>query len=80
MLFNETFVPVGGHADPLGFLWHEGIRGRNDEDITSVFIKFLSSPQFRDHKSIIIWADNCTAQNKNWTLFGALLHYVNQEN
>ena len=43
ILFNETFVPVG-HADPLGFLWHEGIRGRNDEDITSVFIKLLSSP------------------------------------
>lgn len=78
IVFNETFAPVGGHGTPLGYLWHEGIRGRNDEDISSTYIKFLS--QLGDAPSVIIWADNCTAQNKNWTLYSALLHYVNQVN
>ena len=67
ILFNETFSPVGGHADPLGNLWHKGIRGQNDEDIASVFIKFLTN---HDAADIVFWLDNCTGQNKNWTLFG----------
>ena len=52
IMFNETFAPVGGHGTPLGFLLHEGIRGRNDEDITSAFIKFLS--QLGDASFVII--------------------------
>ena len=77
-MFNETFAPVGGHGTPLGYLWHAGIRGQNDEDISSTYIKFLS--QLGHAPSVIIRADNCTAQNKNWTLYSALLHYVNQVN
>ena len=78
ILFNETFAPAGGHGSPLGYVWHEGIRGRNDEDIASTFIKFLE--QHGDSSTLVLWADNCTAQNKNWTLYAALLHYVNQNN
>lgn len=33
----------------------------------------------RDIKDIILWADNCTGQNKNWTLYTALIHYLNSE-
>ena len=74
ILFNETSAPLGDH------IWHKGIRGRNDEDICSVYCKFLDNPRFKDKTSITIWADNCTAQNKNWTLFSGLVHYVNQLN
>ena len=77
ILFNETFAPVGGHGKPLGYIWHEGIRRRNDEDIASVYIKFLE--KFDNEPCMVLWADNCTAQNKNWTLYSALVHYVNQE-
>ena len=78
VLFNETFAPAGGHGSPLGYVWHEGIRGRNDEDIASTFVKFLAS--LGNTSTLVIWADNCTAQNKNWTLYSALLHYVNMDN
>ena len=67
ILFNETFAPAGGRGSPLGYLWHEGIRGRNDEDIASTFIKFFD--HLGNSPSVILWADNCTAQTKNWTLY-----------
>ena len=28
----------------------------------------------------MLWADNCTAQNKNWTLYSALVYHINQGN
>jgi len=31
----------------------------------------------RDAKCVIIWLDNCSAQNKNWTLFSFLVYIVN---
>jgi len=32
----------------------------------------------RDVLKFVFWADNCTAQNKNWTLYSALVTAVNQ--
>ena len=40
----------------------------------------MDNPRFKDKTSITFWADNCTAQNKNWTLFSGLVHYINQSN
>ena len=28
----------------------------------------------------IFWTDNCSAQNKNWTLYTALVYYINNPN
>ena len=79
ILFHETFVPLGGHGSrPYGYIWHEGIRGRNDEDLCSVFIKFLENPRFKEVNAITI--TNCSAQNKNWTLYSGLVHHVNLSN
>ena len=81
VMFNETFAKLGGDGcgAPLAVIWHEGICGRNDDDITSSWIKALHyiarvNPTI---SKVVLWADNCTAQNKNWTLFGALTHFVN---
>ena len=77
---NQTFCPVKGSSDkdPVGILWHEGLMGRNDEDVASAYIKFMKVGDVRDYKEFVIWADNCTGQNKNWTLFTALVWFVNQ--
>ena len=40
---------------------------RND-DVVSVYIANLWSPKLRDMQLLTIWVDNCSAQNKNWTL------------
>ena len=76
---NQTFAPLLDNSigKPVGILWHEAIMGRNDEDVASAYIKFMKSGYARDYKEFIIWADNCSGQNKNWTLFTALTWFVN---
>ena len=80
LMINQTIAPLGGIksgcGQPIGYLWHEGIQGRNDEDVASAVVKFLSSELLRDCLDVMIWADNCSGQNKNWTLFSAIVHHL----
>ena len=94
VLYHETFAPLVPSKEvvkkwkedkvmrcklkPLGMIWHEGIQGRNDEDVTSTVIKFLHHSQYRDASVIVTWADNCVGQLKNWTLYAALILEVNR--
>lgn len=76
--FNMTFAPLSSKSDQPTYciLWHEAIQGRNAEDITSAILAFIGE---NVHTDYILWADNCTGQNKNWTLYTALVQVVNQE-
>ena len=76
--FHQTFSPLGGKGKSVGVIWHEGIRGRDAKDVSSTFIKFMRDTNQRDKDHFIIWADNCSAQNKNWWLFTALVTEVNR--
>ncbi|CAH0397369.1 unnamed protein product [Chilo suppressalis] len=75
--YNETFVPLGnfkkGHV--FAAVWHEGVAGRKQEDITSTFKAFLLNN--RDAEHIVLWLDNCSAQNKNWCFFTFLISIIN---
>ena len=62
---------------PLGIVWNEAIQGRFDEDVASAVHKCLRDPQYREANHIIIRADNCTGQLKNWTLYASLVYEVN---
>ena len=53
----------------------EGISGRGADDITSTYEIALLHERDVDH--VVYWADNCSAQNKNWTLYTALTTLVN---
>ena len=79
--YNESFSPIGRKkGDSIAILWHQGVAGRNDEDITSAFRKFIYFLQQLKNgkiKHLEMWMDNCCAQNKNWTLFSALVAIVN---
>ena len=80
--YHETFAPLGDqhrkkHAKQVtSILWHKGISGRSAADVTSAFIKSISMLA-EDAKDIVIWCDNCSAQNKNWTLFTSITRYIN---
>ena len=77
--FNESFAPLGKKKDkPIAILWHQGTAGRNDEDVVSAFFKFFSVIE-RDTLNLVLWMDNCSAQNKNWTLYPALVAEVNSD-
>lgn len=76
--YNESFVPVGTkqkNVKPLAIIWHEAISGRNKEDIVSAFHYFFMAN--RDKKNVVLWLDNCTAQNKNWCLLSYFIYIVN---
>lgn len=78
--FNESFIPVGKqqlYLRPLAVIWHEAVSGRKREDITSAFHAFLM--QNRDMHHIVIWLDNCSAQNKNWCLLSFIVYMVNSD-
>nr|CAH7755022.1 unnamed protein product [Callosobruchus chinensis] len=77
--FNESFVPLGknSHEKPLAILWHEAIAGRKKEELVSAFFQFFL--YFRDKNNIILWLDNCSSQNKNWTLFSFLVYIINSD-
>ena len=65
--FHMTFAPVGGMTQgkgrPIGIIWHDATRGRQDKDVTSTFVKYLK--YMRNKKKVVLWVDNCSAQNKN---------------
>ena len=79
VVFNKTFALVGGSKNgknkATGVLWHEGLRGRSAADVASTFISFIRKNW--DTKDFIFWLGNCSAQNKNWYLYTALLNQVN---
>jgi len=77
--FNESFVPTGKtqKLKPFAVIWHEATAGRKREDIVSTFYAFFL--QHRDTDHIVIWLDNCAAQNKNWCLFTFLVWLVNSD-
>lgn len=79
--FNQSFVPLGNisvTSKAVAVLWHEAIAGRKKEDVTSAYYKFLTS-YGRDNKNIILWADNCSGQNKNWCLLSFLIYIINSD-
>ena len=55
-----------------------GNNGRNDEELASVMVRILKLCN-RGLPHMVIWADNCTAQNKNWTMYSSLAAFVGEE-
>ena len=64
--YNETFSPIRkGAGKSTAVVWHQGMMGRNDEDIVSAYLKALEQPEFNSRPEVVIWAENCSAQNKH---------------
>ena len=92
-MYHETFAPLIlskevkkqwkkdkkrlRKLEPVGMIWDEGIQGRCSEDVGSNVVKFLHHPDYRNAEQIVIWADNCVCQLKNWTMFSAMVYEVN---
>lgn len=75
--FNETFANLRKNGTNFCIMWHEAIKGRTGPDVVSTFYNLLKN--LADNtKNVIFWADNCAAQNKNWTLFTSCVIFVNE--
>ena len=78
--FHQTFAPLGGKADKIiGVVWDESVSGRNADDVASAYVQYMRHPLCRDKTKFIFYMDNCSAQNKNWTIYTAMVCEVNQE-
>lgn len=79
VVFHLTFAPLGKTTyKPTGVVWHEGISGRSAEDISSAYLAYITHQQNRDIKNWVLWADNCSGQNKCWILYTALVAELNK--
>lgn len=78
--YHETFATVGRVVGKkhLSVVWHEGIAGQSDKEITSAY--FAALQRERDAKHVVYWVDDCSAQNKNWCLLSSLVCVVNSDN
>ena len=76
IVFNETFAALGAAGKNTTVVWHEAIAGRFAQDICSTYWNFFVEKQ-RNTEHIVLWADNCSAQNKNWQFFTFLASAVN---
>ena len=72
--YNLTFAPLGDNKrlpdktlSPYAVTWHEAEGERSASEIASAYLFFVN--HHRDVTNYIFWADNCSAQNKNWHLF-----------
>ena len=74
-VYNETFASLSGTAD-VCVVWHEATTGRGAADVASAYVLFMEEYRYR-FSEFLFWADNCSSQNKNRTLFSALLILVN---
>lgn len=80
VVYNESFVPTGQVRKDLSVfpvLWYEGLFGRSKAEIISAYYQFFIF--HRDKKNIILWVDNCSSQNKNWTFFSFLIYIINSK-
>jgi len=77
VVFHETFALLKSLSNTISIVWHEAISGRTADDIASSFITAMK--QESGVKHFTFWVDNCFDQNKNWTLYTAMVSYVNHE-
>lgn len=78
VVFHETFANLKPAGENKCVLWHEAIMGRNSPDVVSAYYNVLTRLDNKT-KHMVLWADNCTSQNKNWVLFTACIIFVNQD-
>ena len=62
ILINQSIVPVGKFSEDQifgdggqgrGYIWHEAIQGRKDEDVASAILKFLDESTYRRNYNMV---------------------------
>lgn len=88
-MFNLTFVihgPNQGKENVFIYTWTENQSARGSNQVCSALMDFIKVLENRFQgdpqkpSKLRLFSDACSGQNKNRTLAGSLLHYVNQTN
>lgn len=57
-------ISFGDNKHSYMCCWHEGVAGRGGNEIVSCLLHVLNMG-ITEKRNVVIWSDNCTAQNKN---------------
>ena len=60
-------------------MWHKGTGGRGGDEIASCLLYLLNRAEITYKKKLVIWYDNCAAQNKNRMMVFLMLFLVAHE-
>lgn len=77
VVMNETFAAIH-NGNNICVLWHEAINGRCASEIASTYFNIIKNSGSEVNK-FTFWADNCSAQNKNWILFSSFVLITNED-
>ncbi|CAG9839877.1 unnamed protein product [Diabrotica balteata] len=58
-------IHIGDNNGVFTFLWHEGQTGRGGNETASAMLKAVRCCKITPNRKLIVWSDNCGAQNKN---------------
>lgn len=78
VVMNETFASLKNGGKNYCVLWHEATNSRGAAEVASTYYKIISTANPSVTK-FTFWVDNCSAQNKNWTIFTMFSTIVNEE-
>ena len=76
-VLNQTFCQLIKNGNALCLLSNDSEVTRKAEDFISFLVFFINTTT--QSKDIILWADNCGSQNKNWQLFTQLIRIINDK-
>jgi len=77
---NQTFFEMGENSQSFCFLSNDIQIEKNSREHINFILMFLNTEYCKKAKHVIIWSDNCTSQNRNWSLFANLVKILNDKN
>lgn len=77
IVMHETFAALHNNKNKC-LIWHEAINGRSAPEVASTYYNVISNAD-AGIDTFVFWADNCSAQNKNWVLMTTFVILVNEE-
>ncbi len=76
-LFNQTFAGLGPNTDSFCYISFDAEIAKGSNEFVNFYLQLFKNENFSAKKSITLYVDNCSHQNKNWLLYSNLLMIIN---
>jgi hypothetical protein len=74
---NQTFCGIGQNSESFCFISNDIEIEKNSREYINFHLMFLNTDSCKKVKNVVIWCDNCTSQNRNWSLYANLVRIIN---
>jgi hypothetical protein len=76
-VYNQTFCQLGSDKKSFCLVSHDAEIRKTANEFVNFILQFIMSEFCSEFKNLIIWFDNCCAQNKNYLLFTSFISIIN---